>query len=271
MQTATDEITIWMNYAGSKKLLTEEETLDIAKKIQTSEPGSKLYARYVNKLTEHNLRLVANIVSRFMRSKSARKWGSPETVDYLQVGAMGLRRAAELYDPTRGYRFSTYATPWIKSKVSRYNMNASSIFHIPENVFRDVWQYENYGYLKHKTQTEKTKEYCEELTKRVRSMQNPLYLDADLSKNDKSNGFTALNIIESHYQVAIDGVHISPEIDELLKLAELSDLQTQIIKASYVDDMSTKEIMELYDLPRSHIKSLKNSALKKLKEVLVTV
>ena len=73
------------------------------------------------------------------------KWGSSETLDYLQVGTMGLFKAAEKYDPSRGYAFSTYATHWIRSHVGRYNMKASSPFKISEEACRHVYYYEKHG------------------------------------------------------------------------------------------------------------------------------
>lgn len=138
-----DEITIWLDSAARYPLLPKEEVLRLAKIIQNENSTDNARNRAVKKLVRHNLRLIPKEVRMFGGSKASYNWGGCNTMDLLQQGAIGLVRAAEMYDPTRGYAFSTYATPWIRQAVRRFaNCNYSSI-RIPENTVRDLFNYKH--------------------------------------------------------------------------------------------------------------------------------
>lgn len=142
------EITIWLENASKFPLLPPERVTMIARQIQSLPEDSVKRRKLVNTLVRHNLRLVVRFVSTFMNGQSHNRWGSPETVDYLQAGAIGLIRAAEKFDPTRGYTFSTYANNWIRSKVSRYNLKNKTMVSISESMARKLVFYNRNGYIK---------------------------------------------------------------------------------------------------------------------------
>jgi RNA polymerase primary sigma factor len=262
-----EDLTAWMNTAGRYKLLSEEEILGISRKIKASNPGSAQYAKYVNKLTIHNLRLVTKFVNSFMNGKTRKNFGCPETVDYLQVGSLGLRRAAECFDPTAGYKFSTYAYPWIRSFVSRYNMKISSIFHVPENALRDSWHYEKHGVLFTKDKKIKRDEqYCLDLITRVKAAQAFVSLDMPIS-SDNDNLMTLGTLIESHYGTSVNDGEFSAEIEDMIRNAGLTKIQVEIIKSYYLDGITMEQISCLHDLTREKIKSLKDSAIKSLRAI----
>jgi RNA polymerase primary sigma factor len=138
-----DEITLWLESAARYPLLPTDEVLRLAKIIQNKNSTKNARDRAVKKLVRHNLRLVPKEVRTFGSAKVSYNWGGCNTMDLLQQGAIGLVRAAELYDPTRGYAFSTYATPWIRQAVRRFaNSNYSSI-RIPESTVRDLFNYKH--------------------------------------------------------------------------------------------------------------------------------
>ena len=131
-------VDFWANQAKKYPLLPEEVTLDLARQIQSAPEGSIKKKKLVNKLCIHNLRLVIKLVSCY----SKRKVGSlqrtdTQLVDLLQQGFFGLKRAVELYDPTLGYKFSTYAHRWILQAVSRYQTD-DRVIRVPENVCREL-------------------------------------------------------------------------------------------------------------------------------------
>lgn len=138
-----DEITIWLDSAARYPLLPREEVLRLAKIIQNENSTENARNRAVKKLVRHNLRLVPKEVRTFSGGKASYNWGGCNTMDLLQQGAMGLVRAAEMYDPTRGYAFSTYATPWIRQAVRRFANNNYSSIRIPENTVRDLFNYKH--------------------------------------------------------------------------------------------------------------------------------
>lgn len=144
------EVTIWLENAARFPLLPPERVTMIARQIQALPEDSPKRRKLVNTLVRHNLRLVVRFVSTFMNGQSHNRWGSPETVDYLQAGSMGLIRAAEKFDPTRGYTFSTYANNWIRSKVSRYNLKSRTLVSISESMSRKLVFYNRNGYIKNR-------------------------------------------------------------------------------------------------------------------------
>jgi RNA polymerase nonessential primary-like sigma factor len=144
-----DDLTAWMNNAGRFPLLSPEETSRLAARIQALKAGDPKRGKLVNKLVEHNLRLVIYSVRGYLAGGTAgRKWGCPETVDFLQVGVIGLIRAAELYDPAKGYAFTTYANHWIRSKVSRHAIKTRAIVHVSESMSRNIISYKKNGFLR---------------------------------------------------------------------------------------------------------------------------
>lgn len=241
-------------------MLTSEEVHIIARQIQSEPKGSKRYKRAVNKLVSHNLRLVVRSVHLFMSAKTRRSWGSADTMDFLQVGALGLVRAAEKYDPTMGYTFATYATYWIRSFVGRYSIKTYSSFHIPENAARDAFTFEKHGKLKGKSD-----QYGRELVERVKAAQSPASLYSPIT-NDGS--LAIVDILESTYgdPVTFDG--FSEEMEDLMKLAQLTKDQIKVLKCMFVEDMKVKDIVKATDLTRNQVSNMKKIALNKLKSVI---
>lgn len=149
MTSCKTDLDQWIASATALPLLPQDKILEIAGRIQSLPEGNPKRARLVNKLVEHNLRLVIHFVKKFMAT-SHQKWGGPETTDYLQVGAMGLHRAAEKFDPTRGYSFSTYATHWIRSLVGRYNLKTITPVYVSETMSRQLIFYSRNGFVRSK-------------------------------------------------------------------------------------------------------------------------
>ena len=131
-----DALTQWLDNAGRKDLLTEEQVIDLSRIIQTTE--GKARTRALNKLCEHNLRLVVVMVRKIVNGRRGLRWNSETTLDLLQQGYLGLRRAAEKFDATKGYKFSTYANPWIFQSATRWLHSRYSPIYIPEATRREI-------------------------------------------------------------------------------------------------------------------------------------
>lgn len=113
----------WMTRVGRKPLLKPHEEIDLARQSQRGDDGA------AEQLAESNYRLVVSVAKRF------RGLGVPFE-DLIQEGNIGLLRAVEKFDPTRGVRFSTYATPWIYQAVTRAVVNQGRSIRLPNNVAR---------------------------------------------------------------------------------------------------------------------------------------
>lgn len=136
----------WLNAAGRYPLLPEAETLRLARKIQAAEPGSLIHVKLVNKLCLHNLRLVARFARSYMNSGNRKiSMGDDAAQDYLQQAYFGLRRAAEKFDPERGYTFATYASAWVRQALGRHHVENLSMIRVPESSAREIFYYNNHG------------------------------------------------------------------------------------------------------------------------------
>jgi len=114
--------------------------------FQAATPGTAKHTRLVNKLCNHNLRLVVRYTKQYMSGgKRNLHWGSEETLDLLQEGAIGLRRAAVKFDPTKGYTFATYSCAWVRQALGKYHVDKLSLIRVPESSAREIFYYQNHG------------------------------------------------------------------------------------------------------------------------------
>jgi RNA polymerase primary sigma factor len=118
---AADSLQLFLADVGRHKLLTAAEEVMLAKQIERGDPAAK------RRMIESNLRLVVSI------AKGYRGLGVP-FLDLIQEGTLGLNRAVEKFDWRRGYKFSTYATWWIRQSVQRAVANHARTIRVPVHV-----------------------------------------------------------------------------------------------------------------------------------------
>ena len=115
----------YLNEIGAKPLFTPQEEYDWACRAQRGEFDAR------QKMIEHNLRLVVNIAKHYLNR------GIP-LLDLIEEGNLGLIHAIEKFDPERGFRFSTYATWWIRQSIERGIMNQSRTIRLPVHVVKEI-------------------------------------------------------------------------------------------------------------------------------------
>jgi RNA polymerase nonessential primary-like sigma factor len=115
----------YLNEIGAKPLFTPEEEYDWACRARTGD----FVAR--QKMIEHNLRLVVNIAKHYLNRGIL-------LLDLIEEGNLGLIHAIEKFDPERGFRFSTYATWWIRQSIERAIMNQSRTIRLPVHVVKEI-------------------------------------------------------------------------------------------------------------------------------------
>ena len=121
-----DDITqLYLNEIGANPLLSPEQELDISRRMR----GGDFAAR--QRMIESNLRLVVSIAKHYLNR------GIPLD-DLIEEGNLGLIHALEKFDPERGFRFSTYATWWIRQSIERAIMNQSRTIRLPVHVIKDL-------------------------------------------------------------------------------------------------------------------------------------
>lgn len=121
----SNSLKMYLREIGKVALLTADEEIELAKRIATGDEEAKKH------LVEANLRLSVSVAKKYIGCGIA-------FMDLIQEGNIGLMKAAEKYDYTKGFRFSTYATWWIKQTISRAIADQSKTIRIPAHVVENV-------------------------------------------------------------------------------------------------------------------------------------
>ncbi len=181
-----DATRLYLSEIGFSPLLTAEEEVHYARlALKGDEAGRK-------KMIECNLRLVVKIARRYLNRGLA-------LLDLIEEGNLGLIRAVEKFDPERGFRFSTYATWWIRQTIERAIMNQTRTIRLPIHVVKEINIYLRAARhlaqtLDHEPSPEEISELLDKpiedvkrmlgLNERVTSVDTPLGRDADKSLLD---------------------------------------------------------------------------------------
>lgn len=120
-----DPVRMYLKEIGKVPLLSPEEEIELAKRIQKNDPEAK------KKLTEANLRLVVSIAKRYVGRGML-------FLDLIQEGNLGLIKAVEKFDYTKGYKFSTYATWWIRQAITRAIADQARTIRIPVHMVETI-------------------------------------------------------------------------------------------------------------------------------------
>ncbi len=181
-----DATRLYLNEIGFSPLLTAEQEVDLARKLKRGDEAAR------QTMIESNLRLVVKIARRYLR-------GNLPFLDLIEEGNLGLIHAVEKFDPELGYRFSTYATWWIRQTIERGMINQGSTVRLPVHVVKNMKSYlrkqqELLEYLGRKPTCEELAEACDKpiqevqktlrLNERTSSFDEPLAGDADFSLLD---------------------------------------------------------------------------------------
>ncbi len=128
--SSSDSVQMYLREIGRVNLLTAEEEVMLAKRIEKNDQAAR------KRLTEANLRLVVSIAKKYVgRSHNL------SFLDLIQEGNMGLFRAVEKFDYKRGYKFSTYATWWIRQAITRAIADQSRTIRIPVHMVETINKY----------------------------------------------------------------------------------------------------------------------------------
>jgi len=125
-----DSVQIYLKEIGQHKLISAAQEKEFARRIKENDPEAK------NLLARANLRLVVSIAKRY-----AGRSADLTLLDLIQEGNLGLFRAVEKFDPSKGYKFSTYATWWIRQAITRALADQSRTIRIPVHMVETIAKY----------------------------------------------------------------------------------------------------------------------------------
>ena len=246
------------------KLLTHQEEVDLAKRIEKGEDAAR------KALIAANLRLVVSIAGRYLR------YGLP-MLDLIEEGNLGLIKAVDKYDYTKGFKFSTYATWWIRQAVSRYLANYGRTIRIPVYMTENIIKYKQISQARF-TETgqqpsiDEVAELMEmtpkEVTELHKHSQRITSLESAVGNED---GAELGDLIEDNN--AIDPLDMVARVfrDQKLNdlLNKLTDREAEILRFRYGlgsgDPHTLKETGARIGLTRERIRQIEVKALKKLR------
>lgn len=264
MSSASDAVKFWLDSAGRYPVLTKEQVLLLARQIQENPKGSKIRQRAIDKLVKHNLKLIPKIARRAMKNKSGRFFSANYMEDVLQCGVIGLTRAAELYDPTRGYAFSTYAVPWIYQAIQRDLYNNLSPIRVPENT---VWEY--YKYYEKIINKESVSDIPQQKVHRYNDCALALMCKSIdkffVNGHDDEGGLEALSVTSNIVN------EIADTVEELLAMSSKPDFDKDLVKAHVIDGVTISDLCKQHGMKKEKVSRTIRRCLSDIKERMSAV
>jgi len=262
-----DATRLYLNEIGCSKLLTAEEEIKYARRALSGDEAAR------NRMIEANLRLVVKIARNYLNRGLA-------LLDLIEEGNLGLMRAVSKFDPEKGFRFSTYATWWIRQTIERAIMNQNRTIRLPIHVLKEINQCLRAFYtlsqtLDHEPTAEdvavlldKPKEEVKKrlgLNERVISMDSPRIKDSEKtiidSIPDELNPDPMLILQDSDLTKYLN-----------LWLSQLSEKQRFVIERRFGvgngEEVTLEDIGLEMGLTRERVRQIQMTAIKHLREII---
>lgn len=264
-----DPTQIYLGAIGFSPLLTAEQEIYYARLVQQGDQKARA------KMIESNLRLVVKIARRYYNR-------GMEFLDLIEEGNLGLLRAVEKFDPERGFRFSTYATWWIRQAMERAIMNQSRTIRLPIHVVRELNTYLAAARQLMKTQNHEPsyQDIADALDRPVEDVKNMLELNEHVVSLDSivgsenSSGRPLVDVIadknKSDPVDLLSDEHTAMHLEECLQA--LPDKQREVLSRRFglggYDRETLEEVGRAIGLTRERVRQIQMSALKALREIM---
>ncbi|WP_018229922.1 RNA polymerase sigma factor RpoS [Methyloversatilis universalis] len=262
-----DATQLYLNEIGANPLLTPDEELALSRRVRLGDFEAR------QTMIERNLRLVVNIAKHYLNR------GMP-LLDLVEEGNLGLIHALEKFDPERGFRFSTYATWWIRQNIERAIMNQSRTIRLPVHVVKELNQVLR---TMRNLESKSGGDCCAEdiaqvLDKPVEDVRHILSLNEHTASLDAPLDIDpSLSIGESLADDDQEGPDVqiqNAEIGSLVQtwIGQLGEKQRTVIEYRYGingSEISTlEELAERLGLTRERVRQIQLEALAQLRKIL---
>jgi RNA polymerase nonessential primary-like sigma factor len=264
---ALDATQLYLNEIGFSPLLTPQEEVHFARLAQKGDPAGR------KRMIESNLRLVVKIARRYINRGLS-------LLDLIEEGNLGLIRAVEKFDPERGFRFSTYATWWIRQTIERAIMNQTRTIRLPIHVVKELNVYlraarELTQKLDHEPSAEEIANLLEKpvgevkrmlgLNERVASVDVSLGPDSDKTLLDTLTDDRPTDPCE-----LLQDDDLSQSIDQWL--SDLTEKQREVVVRRFGlrghESSTLEEVGREIGLTRERVRQIQVEALKRLREIM---
>ncbi|MCG7898294.1 MAG: RNA polymerase sigma factor RpoS [Candidatus Thiodiazotropha lotti] len=262
-----DATRLYLNEIGISKLLTAEEEVHFARLAQKGDQSAR------QRMIESNLRLVVKIARRYMNRGLA-------LLDLIEEGNLGLIRAVEKFDPERGFRFSTYATWWIRQTIERAIMNQTRTIRLPIHVVKEINVYLRAARklaqtLDHEPSSEEIADLLDRpidevkrmlgLNERVTSVDTPFGKDADKPLLD-----TIADEKNQDPTVDIQNDGLNANLDRWL--SKLNDKQREVVERRFglhgYENSTLEQVANELGVTRERVRQIQMDALRRLRDIL---
>lgn len=271
-EVADDSVKLYLREIGKIPLLSQEEELELAKKI--IEGNEKEKKRAKDKMAESNMRLVVSIAKRY----SGR---GLDFLDLIQEGNTGLLRAVEKFDPDKGFKFSTYATWWIRQAITRAIADQARTIRIPVHMVETINKVL-------RTQRRLTQELNREPTTEeigkamdmdadkieyvMKIKQDIASLDASVGRDGEDDDSSLGDFIEDEDRISPEDAAATQLLKEQIAeiLSTLTDREQKIIKMRFGigggKSHTLEEVGAEFSVTRERIRQIEAKALTKLRK-----
>jgi RNA polymerase nonessential primary-like sigma factor len=263
-----DSTRLYLQEIGVTPLLKPDEEFHLARLVQRGDKNA------IKKMIEANLRLVVKIARRYLNRGMV-------LLDLIEEGNIGLIRAVQKFDPEKGFRFSTYATWWIRQTIERALMNQTRMIRLPVHIIAEINKYlRTIKLLRHQLQREPSnEEIAHQLETPLRSIERMATLlepvtSVDMPRTDdmeKSLIDTLPDDCNREPSVYIE----DSDIERQLKvwLSQLSEKQRQVIELRFglqlnEDPLTLEETGAKLGITRERARQIQIEALFKLRQLL---
>jgi len=266
-----DPAQLYLEDIGKSPLLTANEEVYYARLAKKGDNKEQLIAR--NHMVKCNLRLVVKIARRYLNRGLA-------LLDLIEEGNLGLIRAVEKFDPERGFRFSTYATWWIKQNIERALMNQTRTIRLPIHIIKELNTYlrkarEITNKLDHEPTFEdiaKALDKCpHEVNKLLRLNERTLSVDTPVGDDNEKSLLEVIADHKNHSPIKIlENNNIKEQLSECLNM--LNEKQRSILARRFGllghEAATLEEVGSEVGLTRERVRQIQVEALKTLRSIL---
>ncbi len=262
-----DATRLYLSEIGFSPLLSAEEEVYFGRLVLQGDEMAR------KRMIESNLRLVVKIARRYLNRGLA-------LLDLIEEGNLGLIRAVEKFDPERGFRFSTYATWWIRQTIERAIMNQTRTIRLPIHVVKEINSYlRTSRQLAQKLDHEPTaEEIAEAMGKPVEDVERALKLNERVTSVDTPMGHdtdrTLVDAIPDENNIDPSDILQDNDIKGNIGqwLNQLSDKQREVIERRFglrgYDISTLEEVGAQIGVTRERVRQIQIEALKRLRQIM---